>query len=117
MSRFLKLAAVSALAIGAAGCSSQPHGGLTAAHNFSVYSLHQPVVEHTNFVFDVNTDPGGISTPRPTGSPAGSTRSTSLMATGSRSTSRAAMNRRAPARTWRGSPPATASWSPTSRRR
>jgi pilus assembly protein CpaD len=60
MTRNLKLAAVSALAIGAAGCSQQPHA-LSAANNYSVYSLHQPVVEHTNFVFDVNTDPGGIS--------------------------------------------------------
>jgi pilus assembly protein CpaD len=43
-----------------AGCAAQPHQ-LTPTNNTSVYSLHQPVVEHTNFVFDLNTDAGGVS--------------------------------------------------------
>jgi len=53
MSRFITLAAVSVIGLAAGGCASQPQGSLTAARNTSVYSLHQPVVEHTNFVFDV----------------------------------------------------------------
>jgi pilus assembly protein CpaD len=52
MSRPITLVAVSALAIAVAGCSAQPQH-LTPANNPSMYSLHQPVVEHTNFVFDV----------------------------------------------------------------
>lgn len=59
MSPLIKLAAVSALAL-AAGCATQPRG-LTPANNFSLYSLHQPVVEHTNFVFDVATEGGKVS--------------------------------------------------------
>lgn len=61
MSRFIKFAAVSAIALAAAGCSTQPRGPLTPTTNFSVYSLHQPVVEHTNYVFDVNGGAGGVS--------------------------------------------------------
>jgi pilus assembly protein CpaD len=53
MSRFITLAAVSVIGLAVAGCAAQPRGELTAANNTSVYSLHQPVVEHTNFVFDV----------------------------------------------------------------
>lgn len=52
MSPSIKLAAVSALGLALAGCGAQPRV-LSAAHNTSLYSLHQPVVEHTNFVFDV----------------------------------------------------------------
>lgn len=54
MSRLIKIAAVSALAIGIGGCVSQPHQ-LGVGSNYGLYSLHQPVVEHTNFVFDVAT--------------------------------------------------------------
>jgi pilus assembly protein CpaD len=53
MSRFITLAAVSVIGLTVSGCAAQPQGALTAANNTSVYSLHQPVVEHTNFVFDV----------------------------------------------------------------
>ncbi|HEV2817301.1 MAG TPA: CpaD family pilus assembly lipoprotein [Allosphingosinicella sp.] len=59
MSRLIRIAAVSALAL-AAGCATQPRT-LTAANNTSLYSLHQPVVEHTNFVFDVATDGDKVS--------------------------------------------------------
>jgi pilus assembly protein CpaD len=59
MSPLIKLAAVSALAF-TAGCAAQPRT-LTAAHNTSLYSLHQPVVEHTNLVFDVATDGDKVS--------------------------------------------------------
>ncbi len=55
MSRFIKLAAVSALGLAVCGCAAQPRQ-LTPANNTSVYSLHQPVVEHTNFVFDLRVE-------------------------------------------------------------
>jgi pilus assembly protein CpaD len=61
MSRILTLAAVSVIGLTVAGCASQPQGPLTAARNTSVYSLHQPVVEHTNFVFDVTASGDRIS--------------------------------------------------------
>ena len=60
MSPLIKLAAVSALALAAAGCATQPRT-LTPHNNTSLYSLHQPVVEHTSFVFDVATDGGKVS--------------------------------------------------------
>jgi pilus assembly protein CpaD len=56
MSRFIKLAAVSALGLAVCGCAAQPRGNLTPANNTGVYSLHQPVVEHTNYVFDVRVE-------------------------------------------------------------
>ena len=59
MSRMIKLAAVSALGVAISGCAMQPHN-LTPANNTSLYSLHQPVVEHTNFIFDVATDTDGV---------------------------------------------------------
>jgi len=55
MSRIITLAAVSMIGLAAGGCATQPQGGLTPGNNTGVYSLHQPVVEHTNFVFDVTT--------------------------------------------------------------
>jgi pilus assembly protein CpaD len=59
MSRPITLVAVSALALAVAGCAAQPHA-LTAANNNSLYSVHQPVVEHTNFVFDVANQNDGV---------------------------------------------------------
>lgn len=56
MSRFITLAAVSFIGLAAGGCASQPQGALTPVNNTSLYSLHQPVVEHTNFVFDVQSN-------------------------------------------------------------
>jgi pilus assembly protein CpaD len=58
MSRLITLAAASALAL-TAGCAAQPRT-LTPANNTGVYSLHQPTVEHTNFVFDVAADGDGV---------------------------------------------------------
>ena len=77
----------------------QPQPADAAANNPSLYSVHQPVVERTNFVFDlhrrrrrrVRRRAGAARAP-------GSTRSTLATATASRSTSRAAMNRPARAR-------------------
>jgi pilus assembly protein CpaD len=59
MSRTITLAAVSMLGLVLAGCSAQPHH-LTPTNNYSVYSLHQPVVEHTNYVFDVASREDGV---------------------------------------------------------
>jgi pilus assembly protein CpaD len=61
MSRFIKLAAVSALGLAVCGCAAQPRGNLTPANNTGVYSLHQPVVEHTNYVFDLRVEGDRIS--------------------------------------------------------
>lgn len=60
MSRIITLAAVSALGLAAGGCSMQPRE-LTPQNNWSLYSLHQPVVEHSNFVFDLTTDGDRVS--------------------------------------------------------
>jgi pilus assembly protein CpaD len=59
MSRPIILVAVSAFALAVAGCAAQPQH-LTPANNNSLYSLHQPVVEHTNFVFDVASQNDGV---------------------------------------------------------
>jgi pilus assembly protein CpaD len=59
MSRLINLAAVPALALAAGGCAVQPRA-LTPANNTSLYSLHQPVVQHTNFVLDVAADDNGV---------------------------------------------------------
>lgn len=65
MSRLIRIAAVSALGLAMAGCAAG--GGqnrpLTAASNYSVYSVHQPVVEHTNYVFDLRVDGDRVSEP------------------------------------------------------
>jgi pilus assembly protein CpaD len=61
MSRITILAAVSVVGLTLAGCSAQPRSGLTPLNNTSLYSLHQPVVEHTNFVFDVSTAGDGVA--------------------------------------------------------
>ena len=59
MSRPIILAAVSAFGLALAGCAAQPRI-LSPANNTSLYSLHQPVVEHTNFVFDVSSRDDGV---------------------------------------------------------
>ena len=48
---------------------------LTPAEQSSLYSLHQPVVERTNYVLDLAADGDGLSGGRAGGSPPGSTRS------------------------------------------
>jgi pilus assembly protein CpaD len=61
MSRLIRIAAVSALGLAMAGCSTGQPRTLTAASNYSVYSVHQPVVEHTNYVFDLRVDGDRVS--------------------------------------------------------
>jgi len=61
MQRFLTLAAASAAALLASGCATAPQGALTAQNNTGLYSLHQPVVERTEYVFDVSAGYNGLS--------------------------------------------------------
>ena len=56
MSRHFTAAAVVALATGVTACASAPPpGGLTSANNPSIYSVHQPVVQRTQYVIDLAT--------------------------------------------------------------
>ncbi|HEV2866680.1 MAG TPA: CpaD family pilus assembly lipoprotein [Allosphingosinicella sp.] len=55
MYRSLTFAAVAALGLGAGACAPTT-GGLTAANNPSLYSVHQPVVQRTDFVIDLATE-------------------------------------------------------------
>ena len=61
MSRLIRIAAVSALGLAMAGCASMQPQTLNARSNYSVYSVHQPVVEHTNYVFDLRLDGDRVS--------------------------------------------------------
>lgn len=60
MSRLKTFAAVAALGLGASACAptNEP---LSAVNNPSVYSLHQPVVQRTDFVLDLSSDGGNLS--------------------------------------------------------
>lgn len=60
MSRLISIAAVSAFGLVVGGCSTQPDQ-LEVRRNYSVYSLHQPVIERTNFVFDVAAESDGVA--------------------------------------------------------
>jgi pilus assembly protein CpaD len=55
MYRRITTAAVLALVLGASACAPTT-GTLTAANNPSLYSVHQPVVQRTDFVMDLTTD-------------------------------------------------------------
>ena len=59
MIRLTTFAAVAALAIGASACAPTT-GELTAASNPSLSSVHQPVVERTDFVLDLSTSGDGV---------------------------------------------------------
>jgi len=58
MQRLTTLAAVAALALGAGGCASSS-GALSAVNNPSLSSVHQPIVQRTDFVLDLATGGGG----------------------------------------------------------
>lgn len=60
MSRLKTFAAVAALGLGASACAptNEP---LSAVNNPSVYSVHQPVVQRTDFVLDLRTGNGNLS--------------------------------------------------------
>ena len=61
MSRLIKIAAVSALGLTVAGCATGQPQALNARSNYSVYSVHQPVVEHNNYVIDLRVDGDRVS--------------------------------------------------------
>ena len=48
MSRLIRIAAVSILGLAVGACAAGQPQTLNARSNYSVYSVHQPVVEHTN---------------------------------------------------------------------
>ena len=61
MSRTITFAAIASLGIGLAGCATAPASNqLSAANNPSLYSVHQPIVQRTDFVFDVATSGSGV---------------------------------------------------------
>ena len=55
------LAAILAAGTILAGCQSNPRGAITAANNPSLYSVHQPVVERTDFVLDLDASGDTLS--------------------------------------------------------
>jgi pilus assembly protein CpaD len=61
MYRSLSSAALILLALGTAACGPETNR-LTPISNPTIYSVNQPVVQHTNYVFDVADAPGGIAT-------------------------------------------------------
>jgi pilus assembly protein CpaD len=60
MSRFTTVAAVAALALGAGGCAFN-EGPVTAANNPTPYSVHQPIVQRTDYVLDLTASGDGLS--------------------------------------------------------
>ena len=60
MSRLITIAAVSAVGLAASGCQTSPRI-LAPENNPSVYSLHQPVVQRTDFVLDLRTSGDGVA--------------------------------------------------------
>ena len=59
MNRFFSSAALTALALGATACGPETNR-LTPISNPSVYSVNQPVVQHTNYVLDLPSFGGGL---------------------------------------------------------
>lgn len=60
MYRTFRSAAVVSLGLLATGCATPP-SQLSATNNPSMYSVHQPVVQRTDFVFDLATRQGEVS--------------------------------------------------------
>lgn len=54
MSTLRRLAPVILLTAGLAGCASGPRGPLTAENNPSLYSVHQPVVQRSDYFIDLD---------------------------------------------------------------
>jgi len=59
MSRIKTFVSIALLATAASACAPAANE-LSAANNPSIYSVHQPIVERTNFVLDVRTDARGL---------------------------------------------------------
>lgn len=56
--RNMKFLTAAATSLALAGCA----GTLGSSSNTSMYSVHQPVVERTNYAIDLNSDGGSLST-------------------------------------------------------
>ncbi|HEY0115414.1 MAG TPA: CpaD family pilus assembly protein [Allosphingosinicella sp.] len=56
-----KLTALALLGTGLAGCVTGPSGPITADNNPSLYSVHQPVVERSDFVLDLDASGDTLS--------------------------------------------------------
>jgi pilus assembly protein CpaD len=52
--RIRTITALAVTGVALAACTSSPRGPITAANNPSLYSVHQPVVERTNYVLDLD---------------------------------------------------------------
>jgi pilus assembly protein CpaD len=61
MSRIKTFASIALLAGMASACAAPAANELSAANNPSIYSVHQPVVQRTDFVLDVQADARGLS--------------------------------------------------------
>lgn len=59
MNRLPLSAALAVLTLGAAACGPETNG-LTPISNPSLYSVNQPVVQQTNYVFDLNSAGSGL---------------------------------------------------------
>lgn len=60
MHRLTILAAAAAFAVGTGACAPTSTGSLTAVNNPSLSSVHQPVVQRTDFVLDLATSGGRV---------------------------------------------------------
>lgn len=60
MSRIKTFASIALIAGTASACAAPAANELSATNNPSIYSVHQPVVERTDFVLDVQTDARGL---------------------------------------------------------
>lgn len=60
MSRFPTLTLLAALGLGAGACAPLP-GPLTATNNPSLSSVHQPVVQRTDYVLDLRNSGNGLA--------------------------------------------------------
>ena len=59
MFRIKTFAAVAALGVGAGACTTAPDT-ISAGNNPGLYSVHQPVVQRTDFVIDLQTQGDGV---------------------------------------------------------
>lgn len=59
--RALKIFVLATATIGLSACATNPRGAITADNNPSLYSVHQPVVERSNFVLDLDAGADSLS--------------------------------------------------------
>jgi pilus assembly protein CpaD len=55
------LTALALVGLGLSACMSNPRGPITAGNNPSLYSVHQPVVQRTDFVLDLDASGDNLS--------------------------------------------------------